>query len=126
MTLAGSQAIWTTTLDPSGIDGTSADAHVEEGPFGRCGRLDCLRQGEVHVCCAWIPALRGQLARLRSALSEDERARADRCVREADAQQFTIGRGLLRSLLGKYLETAADELQFSYGLFGKPTLELLH
>jgi 4'-phosphopantetheinyl transferase len=33
-----------------------------------------------------------------------------------------LGRGFLRVLLGRYLETEPKEVRFTYGLFGKPAL----
>ena len=85
-------------------------------------RLEFLKEGELHVWCALIPALRNELASLKAVMSEDERAREQRYVRDADAQQFSIGRGLLRCLLSSYLGPPPDQLTFTYGPFGKPML----
>jgi len=55
-------------------------------------------------------------------LSEDERIRAGRLRVSRDAGRFTVGRGILRTLLGRYLSTSPDRLVFSYGPHGKPSL----
>ena len=62
------------------------------------------------------------LARLRAALSTDEKARADRFHFAKDKNHYTVARALLRELLGSYLEQRPDSLEFSYGPHGKPAL----
>jgi 4'-phosphopantetheinyl transferase len=70
--------------------------------------------------------------RLWSFLAEDERQRAERYVFEKDRRHFVVARGLLRVLLGRYLQQAPQQLCFTYGSHGKPALatatrgELLH
>ena len=66
-----------------------------------------------------------EFARLHSLLSADEIARAERFYFERDRFRYIIGRGILRTLLGKYLGTEASEIQFNYGLHGKPAVESL-
>jgi 4'-phosphopantetheinyl transferase len=58
----------------------------------------------------------------RGFLSEDERLRAGRLRSSRSADRFTVGRGILRSLLGRYLLHRPEELVFAYGPNGKPTL----
>lgn len=53
-------------------------------------------------------------------LSGEERRRARRFRFEKDRNRFTIGRGVLRMILASYLDTAPEQLQFSYGACGKP------
>lgn len=57
-------------------------------------------------------------------LSEDERDRADRYRQSRDRQQFVMTRGLLRQRLGDYLGLSPASLQFCYGQYGKPELDL--
>jgi 4'-phosphopantetheinyl transferase len=61
-------------------------------------------------------------AQLDSALSLDEKARADCFHFAKDRNRYVVGRGLLRQLLGKYLRQEPAGLEFSYGPFGKPSL----
>jgi 4'-phosphopantetheinyl transferase len=55
-------------------------------------------------------------------LSADERARADRFRFERDRSRYTVGRGLLRALLGRYLGRRPEDVEVSYGAYGKPHL----
>jgi len=86
-----------------------------------------LSEDEVHV---WrvsslqpLPAIQY----LRSLLSGDEVARADRFRFEKDRHRFIVTHGLLRILLARYLNTAlidARQLRFCYNDYGKPSLDL--
>ena len=55
-------------------------------------------------------------------LSEDELDRMARFHFEPDRQDFCFARGMLRILLGRYLDTAPQDLRFSYSEHGKPSL----
>jgi 4'-phosphopantetheinyl transferase len=55
-------------------------------------------------------------------LSPDERARAERFHFARDRDHFIAGRGLLRVILARYLETEPGTLRFEYGRHGKPRL----
>lgn len=57
-----------------------------------------------------------------STLSADERQRADAFRFEKLRRRFVIGRGVLRTLLGRYLHRTPAELHFVYGPHGKPSL----
>ena len=61
-------------------------------------------------------------ARLESALSPDEIARANRFHFAKDRKRYVVARGLLRKILGRYLRQAPAALEFSYGAYGKPAL----
>jgi 4'-phosphopantetheinyl transferase len=60
---------------------------------------------------------------LRDVLSEDERERADRFHFARDRRRFTVARGVLRRLLGRYLGAPAAGVRFAYGAQGKPRLD---
>jgi len=79
-------------------------------------------EGVVHVWRAPLDPPEMTVARLAETLSEDERQRANRFVFERDRRRFTVARGVLRSLLARYLGSSPDRLRFSYGPFGKPGL----
>ena len=55
-------------------------------------------------------------------LSADERVRAERFYFERDRKRFIVGRGLLRTILGRYLDIKPSRLQFCYQSHGKPVL----
>ena len=60
--------------------------------------------------------------RLGSLLSADERDRAARFRFDRDRARYVVGRGLLRSLLGHYVDRHGAELRFTYGDQRKPAL----
>lgn len=80
-----------------------------------------LPPGEVHV---WRLVLDQPLDRFLEPLQPDEVARANRFYFERDRKRFVIARGFLRLLLGRYLTADAARLTFSYGEYGKPSLEV--
>jgi 4'-phosphopantetheinyl transferase len=57
-----------------------------------------------------------------SVLSEDERARAVRFVLERDRISYVAAHGILRSLLGGYLECGPEQIQLSSDSYGKPSV----
>jgi 4'-phosphopantetheinyl transferase len=59
---------------------------------------------------------------VRALLTPDEQARATRFHFARDRDRSIIGRGSLRVLLGRYLGTAPERVNFAYGAFGKPAL----
>ncbi|MFQ5610895.1 MAG: 4'-phosphopantetheinyl transferase family protein [Anaerolineae bacterium] len=81
-----------------------------------------LGSNEVHVWWADLDANVSRYAGLRHILAADERARADRYRFQQDRQRYTVGRGLLRTILGGYLGMEPGYLRFRYSPFGKPAL----
>ena len=79
-----------------------------------------LQPGEVHV---WRLTLDTPVEPYLKLLQPDELARANRFYFEKDRKHFTVARGFLRLLLGRYLQTDPARLMFSYGAYGKPSLE---
>lgn len=57
-----------------------------------------------------------------SSLSLDERERAARFRFERDRAHYIAGRGILRELLGAYIDSPASSLEFDYGAREKPAL----
>ncbi len=82
-----------------------------------------LGAGNVHVWSASLDQPAARVARLARLLSVDERARAARFHFERDRTRFTVGRGLLRVILGRYLAVDPARLTFRYGSRGKPSLD---
>lgn len=96
---------------------------VESGwTFAPPPRAETLGRGEVHVWRTSLEQPEPVLARLREILDDDERRRADRFSFEKGRRQFTVGRGLLRVLLGHYLAVGPAGLRFCYNPYGKPEL----
>ena len=57
-----------------------------------------------------------------SILSEKERARAASLIFRRNRNRFTVCRGVLRTILGTYLNAEPGQLEFFYGPYGKPYL----
>jgi 4'-phosphopantetheinyl transferase len=55
-------------------------------------------------------------------LSPDEKQRAAKFHYPKDRDHFINARGILRSLLGRYLSLPAGEIAFTYSAYGKPDL----
>ena len=77
---------------------------------------------DVHIWRASLDQSPATVAALRQLLSRDEQARADRFHFERDRRHFTVARGYLRKLLGRYLGIAPAEVRFFYAEYGKPAL----
>ena len=58
----------------------------------------------------------------RSWLSEDERGRADRFIRQQDQLRFVLAHGGLRAVLGRYLGLGPDAVELYRSEAGKPRL----
>ncbi len=90
------------------------------------GMIDAprLKEGEVLVWTAELDSVTearlGQIARL---LSRDEGQRASRFHFERDRKRFIVCRGILREILGTYLQVNPDRIDFTYGPQGKPYLK---
>jgi 4'-phosphopantetheinyl transferase len=59
---------------------------------------------------------------LRRTLTADETRRAERFYFQKDRDRFIVARGLLRSILSRYLNMEPSQLRFRYGAHGKPDL----
>lgn len=81
-----------------------------------------LTSDEVHVWQATLEQDAPTLAHLHDLLNSEERQRASRFYFPADQRRYTVGRGLLRLLLGYYLQLAPTQLAFAYNAYGKPEL----
>lgn len=76
----------------------------------------------VHVWRLPLDLPENQLQELTSLLSEDEHERAARFLFDKHRNRFIACRGQVRQILARYLAAKPEELEFHYGLQGKPTL----
>jgi 4'-phosphopantetheinyl transferase len=76
----------------------------------------------VHIWRAALDQPAEVIQYLATFLADDERARAGRFHFERDRRRFTVGRGVLRLILSRYLKISPVEMQFGYGAQGKPFL----
>jgi len=81
-----------------------------------------LPQDELHVWVASLNRPQIQLDQFWQYLAEDEQARANRFYFDHDRVHYIVARGLLRQLLGSYLQLPAAKITFAYGDHGKPEL----
>jgi 4'-phosphopantetheinyl transferase len=81
-----------------------------------------LGNDEVHVWQVALDRTPSQIDRFRRTLATDELARADRFYFQKDRERFIVARGVLRSILGCYLDRTPSSLTFCYSPHGKPAL----
>src|SRR5947209_1164927 len=76
----------------------------------------------VHVWRAVLNQPMSVVQCLFSLLSPDERDRAAAFHFQEDRECFIVARGVLRSILGRYLHLEPAQLRFAYNKYGKPAL----
>jgi 4'-phosphopantetheinyl transferase len=81
-----------------------------------------LSSAEVHVWRARLDPAASCVECLRGTLSADELQRAARFHFARDRRRFTVARGVLRDILGRYLRVPPSEPEFRYSAYGKPAL----
>jgi 4'-phosphopantetheinyl transferase len=81
-----------------------------------------LSRSDVHVWRAGLDAPDSMVESLARSLAEDERRRAARFRLARDRRRFTVGRGLLREILARYLDRDPRALRFVASALGKPSL----
>jgi 4'-phosphopantetheinyl transferase len=81
-----------------------------------------LDRGEIHIWHARLNLIPPAVPNVLLTLSSDERERAESFRFEKGRNQYAISRGILRTLLGEYLDVQPASLHFCYSSFGKPFL----
>ncbi len=89
-------------------------------PLAQSLALSCQ---DVHLWHIDLEAVSPFLSLLQKTLSKDERQRANRFRFKHDRHRFTLSRGCLRYILGRYLVQPAKQIKFAYGQHGKPKLD---
>lgn len=95
---------------------------IREAGWPVRGAAPALADSEVHLWLASLTLPEDRLAALATALTVDEQERAARFRFPQHRDRFIAGRGLLRELLGAYLDAPAAALRFRQGSRGKPAL----
>jgi 4'-phosphopantetheinyl transferase len=75
---------------------------------------------QVHLWKVPLDQPERALRSLKHTLASDERLRAERFHFDRDRRRFIAAHGQLRMILGRYTGIDPHELEFSYGLNGKP------
>jgi 4'-phosphopantetheinyl transferase len=86
------------------------------------GTTSDLAGDEVHVWRVYLIGDGTASRHIASILSADEQARATRFIFERDRHRYISARGILRDLLGKYMQCAPQKIEFEYGPHGKPAV----
>ncbi len=79
-------------------------------------------KSHVHIWRSNLEQSELRFQKLSQTLSKQERVRAERYRFEEDKNHFIAGRGILRTILGYYLDVNPGRIEFRYGVFGKPHL----
>ena len=79
-------------------------------------------QNTIHVWRVSLDVDADAIAKYRALLSADEVVKADKYYFERDRRKYTVARGMLRTLLARYLSANARDFVFAYGEHGKPSL----
>lgn len=81
-----------------------------------------LEKNEVHVWRASLKLPGPEVQALHHSLTKEELERADRFHFQRHRAHFIVARGLLRTILSRYLKIEPRRLRFRYGPKGKPEL----
>ncbi len=81
-----------------------------------------LEEGHLHIWQARLDPSTDIHQSYFATLSADEQTRADRFIFDKHKRRFAVGRGILRFLLGHYLDRPPTAIRFDYTKHGKPYL----
>jgi 4'-phosphopantetheinyl transferase len=81
---------------------------------------------EVHVWGLVLDQPDAAVVELASSLGTEERFRAERFHFERDRRRFLVAHGLLRGILGRYLDLEPSQLRIQQASQGKPLLAAAH
>jgi len=81
-----------------------------------------ITHSEVHVWRAELDRPSTDIEQLSRILAADEQQRSERFRFEKDRKKFVIARGLLRTILARYLVMLPEQVLFSYSEKGKPAI----
>jgi 4'-phosphopantetheinyl transferase len=79
-------------------------------------------KNDIHIWQADLDLPMTDIQMFKETLSMDEMERAKRFHFDKDRNRFIVRRGILRAILGRYLNVEPSRVQFCYGKNGKPIL----
>ncbi len=85
-----------------------------------------LTNEDAHVWRGWLDRSPAETDAFHVLLAADEQERAARFYFERDRRRFIVARGLLRTILARYLGCRPQAVRFAYGENGKPFLHPDH
>lgn len=83
-----------------------------------------LRREEIHIWRVPLTQPEPSVREFFNLLNPVERERARRFHFQKDRDHFTVARGTLRLILGRYLDIQPQQLCFNYNAYGKPALQI--
>jgi 4'-phosphopantetheinyl transferase len=95
---------------------------VEDGPWRLAPATLSISQDAVHVWRASLDQHADVVNQLEKVLTEEEADRARRHHFDAGRRHFVVARGVLRTILSRYIGCAPGELGFWHNACGKPFL----
>lgn len=96
--------------------------NVTVDEFGPCSDLNPPNEGAIHLWLTDLDQPEPELARLSESLIESEHRRAERFRLPHLRRHFTVGRGMVRHVLGHCLGMPPRQVPIEYEPNGKPTL----
>jgi 4'-phosphopantetheinyl transferase len=82
-----------------------------------------LSERDIHIWTVELDLSHQQVAEFDRFLTAQERQRAAKFINPIHGNRWTIARGYLRQILGKYINLTPDAIVFNYGQQGKPAVE---
>ncbi len=95
---------------------------IEQHPWMEPTPFIQLPENEVHIWRAQLRVAPASLSRYQALLSQEELAKARRFYFEHDRHTWTVAHGILRLLLGTYLQCDPKKITFQLNAYGKPAL----
>jgi len=86
-------------------------------------KLPTLTRENILVFYFGLPDFIREMGSFYGLLSRDEKEKAQRFFFEKDRSQYVLARGVLRTLLGHYVNILPESVRFSYHAYGKPYLK---
>jgi 4'-phosphopantetheinyl transferase len=86
----------------------------------KCLARMSIEDGSLDLWAATLDVDHARVDAYRAILDNRELARVDRLRREEDKRDYIVSHGILREVLGRYLDLAPRGVAFTYGPFGKP------
>jgi 4'-phosphopantetheinyl transferase len=85
--------------------------------------LRSLKSNEVHIWYCSLNQHESKLSKFSCLISSDEKLRQKQFIFQNDRRNFTITRGVLRTILGTYLNREPSNIIFHYSNRGKPRIQ---
>lgn len=84
---------------------------------------ETLPPNTIHLWLAYFDQLMPRYEHFATLLTRDEKDRMNRFISDKVKQRFALARGMLRTVLMRYLGGTDDTIKFAYGERGKPILQ---